>query len=84
MKNKILLALAVTASALFLAGCATQQTRSGKATSVAQGLAYVNTASYLPPAATGIDNYGLKYDVNGTPSGKQVSVLWGLFTYTDY
>ena len=84
MKAKILLVFAIAASAALLSGCATQTVRGGKAASVAGGLYYSKDASFVPPQINTIDNYGLPFAVNGNPSGKQVSLLWGLITYTDY
>ncbi|MDR1789003.1 MAG: hypothetical protein LBR12_01360 [Opitutaceae bacterium] len=87
MKNKLqpVFVTALAASAVFLAGCATQTVRGGgKAVSVADGLYYSKDAAFVPPQLNTIDNYGAPYAVNATPSGKRVSLLWGLFTYTDY
>jgi uncharacterized protein YceK len=68
---------------VFLAGCATRQTKTGHHTSLLGGLAEVNTGSYQAagPATIGVDASQLTGRDN--PTGTRVRLLWGLLTFTD-
>jgi hypothetical protein len=68
-------------SALF-AGCATRNTSSGgRESSLLGGAVTVATDSFQPvnPATINVDTS--KLAGSGGPSGKKVTVLWGLFTF---
>lgn len=86
MKTPRLPFLALALAALVLAaGCATHTTASGgRETSVLGGAVTVATQSYQPPTAATIDVDTSKIVSKGDPSGKKVSLLWGLITLHDY
>jgi hypothetical protein len=74
------LALLVTAS-----GCATRSTISGgKETTVLGGAVTVATDSFQPTPPATIDADTSKIVGRSGPSGKKVSILWGLVTLHDY
>lgn len=64
-------------------GCATQKTKTGRDTNLLGGLARVDSGAYqaASPTTVGMD----VSDAVGrnNPSGTKVSLLWGLFTFTD-
>ena len=83
MKSKPALFAAVTV-ALILSGCATRTTASGgRETNVLGGVVNVATDSFQPPtpATLNVDTSEL---AGKNPSGKRVSLLWGLITLHDY
>lgn len=85
MNSKTLLALGLCAfAASVFSGCATQKTRSGRNNSFLGGLVVVNTGSYLPPGPNNIHVDGTRFDGRVNPSGDEVSLFWGAFSYTDY
>lgn len=70
---------------LFASGCATRNTSSGgKETTVLGGAVTVATDSFQPvnPATLNADTS--KITGKTGPSGKKVSILWGLVTLHDY
>ena len=74
------LALLVAAS-----GCATRSTISGgKETTVLGGAVTVATDSFQPTPPATIDADTSKIVGRSGPSGKKVSILWGLVTLHDY
>jgi hypothetical protein len=74
------LALLVTAS-----GCATRKTISGgKETTVLGGAVTVATDSFQPTPPATLDADTSKIVGRNGPSGKKVSILWGLVTLHDY
>lgn len=75
--------LAVVVLACLATGCATQKTKNGRNTTLLGGLARVDAGSYQAAPATTIPLEGANLLGRNNPSGTQVSVLWGLFTYTD-
>lgn len=84
MKSKSALAAAL-AVLLFASGCATRNTSSGgKETTVFGGAVTVATDSFQPvtPATLNVDT--TKIAGKSGPSGKKVSILWGLVTLHDY
>lgn len=84
MKSPLAL-VAVLATALFAAGCATKTTASGgRETNVLGGAVSVSTNSFQPPTAATLDADTSKLVGKGDPSGKKVSLLWGLITLHDY
>jgi hypothetical protein len=80
------LMLAVALSLLVAAsGCATRSTISGgKETTVLGGAVIVATDSFQPTPATTIDADTSKIVGRSGPSGKKVSLFWGLLTLHDY
>lgn len=84
MKSKPALAAAL-AVLMFASGCATRNTSSGgKETTVLGGAVTVATDSFQPvtPATLNVDT--TKIAGKSGPSGKKVSILWGLVTLHDY
>lgn len=92
MKTKPALSLSngfplVSALALlvFASGCATRNTSSGgKETHVLGGAVTVATDSFQPTTPATIDADTSKIVGRKGPSGKKVSILWGLITLHDY
>ncbi|MEO5958198.1 MAG: hypothetical protein ABIZ49_02650 [Opitutaceae bacterium] len=83
MKTRLLpLALG---SVLLVSGCATHATSSGgRETTVLGGAVTVSTNSFQPPTPATIDVDTSKIVSRGNPSGKKVSLFWGLITLHDY
>jgi hypothetical protein len=66
-------------------GCATRSTISGgKETTVLGGAVTVATDSFQPTPPATIDADTSKIIGRNGPSGKKVSILWGLVTLHDY
>jgi hypothetical protein len=80
------LLLAVTVALLvFASGCATRNTSSGgKETTVLGGAVTVATESFQPTNPATIDADTSKLIGKSGPSGKKVSLFWGLLTLHDY
>ena len=75
-----LLALLVLGS-----GCATRNTSSGgRETTVLGGAVTVATDSFQPPNPATLDADTSKIIGKNGPSGKKVSLFWGLITLHDY
>ena len=84
MKIKLQLAALLTVLA-FTAGCATRNTSSGgKETSVLGGAVTVSRDSFQPTNPATIDADTSKIVGKNGPSGKKVSLFWGLLTLHDY
>lgn len=78
----LVLALGLLASA---SGCATRNTMSGgKETSVLGGAVTVATDSFQPTPPATVDADTSKILGKNGPSGKKVSLFWGLITLHDY
>ena len=77
---------AVLASVLFTSACATRTTSSGgRETNVLGGAVTVSTNSYQPPTpAAAVDVDTSKLVGKGDPSGKKISLFWGLINLHDY
>ncbi|MSU66409.1 MAG: hypothetical protein EXS38_09980 [Opitutus sp.] len=71
---------------LFTSGCATHVTGSGgRETSVLGGAVTVSTNSFQPPTPTAaVDVDTTKLVGRGDPSGRKISLLWGLINLHDY
>jgi hypothetical protein len=70
---------------LLASGCATRNTMSGgKETTVLGGAFSVTTESFQPTPPATIDADTSKITGKSGPSGKKVSLLWGLLTLHDY
>lgn len=83
--KKIPALAAVLVVLLFASGCATRNTSSGgKETTVLGGAFTVATDSFQPvnPATLNADTS--KITGKTGPSGKKMSILWGLVTLHDY
>lgn len=66
-------------------GCATRTTSSGgKETNVLGGAVTVERDSFQPPTPTTLDVDTSKIVGRNGPSGKKVSLFWGLVTLRDY
>lgn len=84
MKPRLPLAAAF-AFALLASGCATRNTSSGgKETNVLGGAVTVATNSFQPTPPATIDADTSKIIGKNGPSGKKVTLLWGLITLHDY
>lgn len=84
MKFKVLI-LVLLAIATVTAGCATRRTTSGgKETNVLGGAVSVTTDSFQPPSPATINTDTSKIVGKNGPSGKKVSLFWGLLTFHDY
>ena len=82
--NFVRLAAALTLAAL-ATGCATRNTSSGgKETTVLGGAVTVSTASFQPTTPTTLNADTSKIVGKNGPSGKKVSMFWGLLTFHDY
>lgn len=80
-----LLLLATLLGSVAASGCATRNTISGgKETTVLGGAVTVATDSFQPTPATTIDADTSKIVGRSGPSGKKVSLFWGLLTLRDY
>jgi hypothetical protein len=76
---------AVVSLLAFASGCATRNTMSGgKETTVLGGAFTVATDSFQPTPPTTIDADTSKIVGKKGPSGKKVSLFWGLLTLHDY
>jgi hypothetical protein len=85
LRRRVLLAAALAAALLGGSGCATRNTSSGgKETSVLGGAVTVATDSFQPTPAATLDADTSKIVGKNGPSGKKVSLLWGLITLHDY
>jgi hypothetical protein len=84
MKTKLPLAATLTL-VLFASGCATRNTSSGgRETSVLGGAVSVTSASFQPTNPATVDADTSKIVGKNGPSGKKVSLFWGLLTFHDY
>jgi predicted small secreted protein len=84
MKSKLPL-VAILLPALLVSGCATRNTASGgKETNLLGGAVTYSSDSFQPvsPATVNADTSQI-VGKNG-PSGKKVTLLWGLITLHDY
>ncbi len=76
---------ALLALIAFTSGCATRTTSSGgKETTVLGGAVTVSKDSFQPVTPATINADTSKIIGKSGPSGKKVSVLWGLITLHDY
>jgi hypothetical protein len=76
---------AVLVLLVFASGCAMRNTMSGgKETSVLGGVVTVETNSFQPTPPTTLDVDTSKIVGDRGPSGKKVTLLWGLLTLHDY
>lgn len=70
---------------LLTAGCATRNTLSGgKETSVLGGAVSVTSESFQPVNPATVNTDTSKIAGKNGPSGKKVSLFWGLITLHDY
>lgn len=84
MKTK-LSSVAALALVLVASGCATRNTSSGgKETTVLGGAVTVATDSFQPATPATLDVDTTKLSGKDGPSGKKVSLFWGLLTFRDY
>jgi hypothetical protein len=84
LPNGLLLSVALSLL-LTASGCATRKTISGgKETTVLGGAVTVATDSFQPTNPATLDADTSKIVGRNGPSGKKVSILWGLVTLHDY
>jgi hypothetical protein len=84
MKSKLLLSAALIVVALG-SGCATHATSSGgRETTVLGGAVTVATDSFQPTTPATVDADTSKIISKGDPSGRKISLFWGLITLHDY
>lgn len=84
MKSTFQLAAALTLLAL-ASGCATRTTSNGgKETNLLAGAVVVTKDSFQPTNAATLDTDTSKIIGKNGPSGKKVSLFWGLLTLHDY
>ncbi len=84
MKTKLSL-VAALALLVFASGCATRNTSTGgKETTVLGGAVTVATDSFQPTTPATLDVDTTKIVGKNGPSGKKVSLFWGLVTLHDY
>ena len=85
MKKLTASATLVLALATLSAGCATRRTSSGgKETNVLAGAVTVTSDSFQPTNPATLDADTSKIVGKNGPSGKKVSLFWGLLTFHDY
>ena len=85
MKQKAPLAPLALALLLLASGCATRTTASGgHETTLLGGAVTVATNSFQPPPPATLDVDTSKLASTGDPSGKKVTLFWGLITLHDY
>ena len=85
MKTKIIFSAGLLALSLFASGCATRATASGgRETTLLGGAVTIATDSFQPTTPATLDVDTSKVVSTGNPSGKKVSILWGLITLHDY
>ena len=73
------------ALALLLGGCATRMTSSGgRETHFLGGAVSVASDSFQPTKPATLDTDTSKLVSRGDPSGRKVSLFWGLLTFQDY
>lgn len=84
MKNKLQLASFIVLAAI-LSGCASRTTSSGgKETTILGGAMTVAKDSFEPTSPATLDADTSKIVGRNGPSGKKVSLFWGLITLHDY
>jgi hypothetical protein len=84
MKASLLLPATICA-VLLTSGCATKTTASGgRETNILGGAVSVATNSFQPATPATIDTDLSKLYGRGDPSGKKISLFWGLLTFNDY
>jgi len=85
MKLKLQIFALIGLIAILFSGCATRNTSSGgRETSVLGGAVTVATDSFQPTNPATIDADTSKLIGKNGPSGKKVSLFWGLLTLHDY
>jgi hypothetical protein len=77
--------VAVVCAGIASAGCATKTTASGgRETNVLGGAITVASDSFQPTTPATVDADTSKIVGRGNPSGKKISLFWGLITLHDY
>lgn len=83
--NARLLLPAAACAVLLSSGCATKTTASGgRETNILGGAVTVASNSFQPPTPATLETDVSKIVGRGDPSGKKVSLFWGLLTFKDY
>jgi hypothetical protein len=84
MKARLILP-ALLLGSVFASACATQTTSSGgRETNILGGAVTVESNSFQPATPATINTDTSKLVGRNGPSGKRVSLLWGLLTFNDY
>ena len=82
--RRFLLPAALSAG-LLAGGCATHTTANGRETTLLGGAVTITTNSFQPPTPTAaVDVDTSKLVGKGNPSGRKISLLWGLINLHDY
>lgn len=85
MKTRNAVVIASYIVVALASGCATRNTSSGgRETTLLAGAVTVSTNSFQPISPTTINVDTSKIAGSNGPSGKKVSLLWGLITLHDY
>jgi hypothetical protein len=85
LPHGLLLPAAIIATLLSASGCATHTTSSGgRETTLLGGAMTVSTASFQPTTPATLDVDTSKLASTGDPTGKKVTLFWGLITLHDY
>lgn len=85
MKLKLSTSLALLAVTFVFSGCASRTNSSGgKETTLLGGAMVVAKDSFQPPTPNTLNADTSKIVGSNGPSGKKVSILWGLITLHDY
>jgi len=84
MKKPLALA-ALAAAALLGSGCATRTTASGgRETNLLGGAVVMASDSFQPVTPATVNTDTTKLIGKSGPSGRKVSLFWGLLTFNDY
>jgi len=84
MKKPLALA-ALAAAALLGSGCATRTTASGgRETNLLGGAVVMGSDSFQPVTPATVNTDTTKLIGKSGPSGRKVSLFWGLLTFNDY
>lgn len=85
MKTRLSFAALLVALLAFTSGCATRTNASGgKETTILGGAMTVANDSFQPTTPATVDADTSKIIGKNGPSGKKVSLFWGLLTLHDY
>lgn len=85
MNRKFPFAALALATLVLAPGCATHTTASGgRETTVLGGAVTVSTNSFQPPTPATLDVDTSKLASTGNPTGRKISLFWGLITLHDY
>lgn len=81
---KILFLLTITGATFAVSGCKTTEPGHGKSSVNVFGIVETKEKSYEKPSGNTFELSSDSLPGNNDKSGRQVKLLWGLITYTDY